>query len=116
MLSKVILIGFAGSKPISKQTSNGKVVANFSIATNETNGQKEKVTQWHQVTAWEGLAEIVTKYVDKGSLLYVEGRLKNQDYTNDKGVEVKTSEITLSEVKFLKSTDMPTKPVVEIGH
>ena len=68
MLNKVILIGHVGADPIVKKLENGTVVANFSIATDESykdkNGEKIKETYWHDITAWGKLAELVEKLIE----------------------------------------------------
>lgn len=79
-LNKVTLIGNLGNNP-SIQTLEGNIkVAKFSLATTEnykdSNGQNQSTTDWHNIVLWRGLAELAEKYLHKGSLVYVEGKLK----------------------------------------
>ena len=70
MVNKVILVGNLGQDPEVRRLENGAVVAKFSLATNETytdkNGERQKLTEWHNVIVWRGLAEIAEKYLKKG--------------------------------------------------
>jgi single-strand DNA-binding protein len=79
-VNKVILVGNLGQDPEVKYTASGVPVAKFSVATNERfkdrQGQWQDRTEWHNVVAWQRLAEIVGEYVRKGSKLYVEGKLQ----------------------------------------
>jgi len=77
-INKVILVGNVGKDPEVRYLDSGVAVANFPFATSETykNKQGEKVTntEWHNIVMWRGLAEVVEKYVNKGSQLYIEGK------------------------------------------
>ncbi|HVH86875.1 MAG TPA: single-stranded DNA-binding protein [Terriglobales bacterium] len=83
-VNKVILIGNLGKDPEIKYTPSGTAVAKFSLATNENykdkSGQWQERTEWHNIIAWERLAEIVGEYVKKGSKLYIEGRLQTSSW------------------------------------
>lgn len=83
-LNKVTLIGNVGKDP-EIQTLEGNIkVAKFSLATSETyrdnNGQNQSTTDWHNIVLWRGLADLSEKYLHKGSLVYVEGKLKTRTY------------------------------------
>lgn len=86
-VNKVILIGNAGQDPDVRRMPSGDAVANISLATSETwkdkQGQKQERTEWHRVVFFGKLAEIVEKYVRKGSKLYVEGKLRTRKYDKD---------------------------------
>lgn len=85
-INKVILLGHVGKDPEMRQVNNDISVASFSLATSETymkNGEKVVITEWHRVTAWRKLAEIVDKYVKKGMMLYVEGKIRSQVVEKD---------------------------------
>ncbi len=103
--NKVQLIGHLGQAPEIKTLSDGKKVANLSLATNESykNAKGEKVTdtQWHQVTAWGKLAEIAEKYLVKGIEVAIEGKLVNRNYTDKQGVKRYVTEIQASELLIL---------------
>ena len=101
-INKVILVGNLGNDPEIKTTNNGNKVANFSLATSETwkdkqSGEKQEKTEWHRVVIFnQNLAEIVEKYVKKGSKVYVEGSLQTRKWTDDDGQEKRITEIVLS--------------------
>lgn len=86
-LNKVQLIGRLGKDPEVRHLDSGMTVSNFSIATSEsyTNKQGEKVeqTEWHAIVAWGKLAEIIEKWVTKGMLIYIEGKLKTRKWEKD---------------------------------
>ena len=100
--NKVQLIGNLGQNPEVKELTGGKKVAKFSLATNETYRKKagEKVTdtQWHNLVAWGKTAEIIEKYVKKGSEIAIEGKLLNRNYTDKEGVKRFVTEIQVSEL------------------
>ena len=106
-LNKVQLIGHVGRDPEIRYLPSGQAVANFSIATtskrkNKQTGETIEDTQWHRLTAFERLAEIVGEYVKKGSALYVEGRLKYGEFEKD-GVKHHTTDIVVQELQMLGS-------------
>jgi len=81
-INKVILVGHVGKDPEVRYLEGGVAVAKFTLATSESyknkNGEKVEQTEWHNVTVWRQLAEIVEKYVKKGQLLYIEGKIKTR--------------------------------------
>lgn len=83
-INKVILVGHVGKDPEVKYLDGGVAVAKFSVATTETyknkEGNKVDQTEWHNVVAWNKLAEIIEKYVKKGQLLYIEGKIRTRTY------------------------------------
>ena len=78
----MILVGHVGKDPEIRYLEGGVAVAKFSLATTETyknkEGNKVDQTEWHNVTAWRGLAEVIEKYVKKGQLLYIEGKIRTR--------------------------------------
>lgn len=105
MLNKVTLIGRVGKDPEIKYLTGGKAVANFSIATSESykdkqTGEKVEKTEWHNISAFDRLAEIIGEYVKKGALLYVEGKIQTRKYEKD-GVERYATSILINEMKML---------------
>lgn len=113
-LNKVQIIGHLGDAPSLNHTQSGKPVANFSVATTlkGTKGQPD-ITEWHRVTVWDNLALNAQKYLFKGSLVYVEGRLQTREYTTKTGEKAKSTEIIAINVQFLSTkgnTENP-KPV-----
>ena len=86
-LNKVQLIGRLGKDPESKFTPTGKKVAHFSVAVSNrwksSDGEMREATEWANVEAWGRLGEICQEYLKKGSLVYIEGRLKTDRYENE---------------------------------
>lgn len=83
-INKVILVGNVGKDPEVKYLDGGVAVARFSLATTESyknkEGQKIETTEWHNIVLWRGLAEVAEKYVRKGKMLYIEGKIRTRQY------------------------------------
>jgi single-strand DNA-binding protein len=92
-VNKVILVGNLGKDPEVKYTPSGVPVAKFSLATNEKfkdkSGEWQERTEWHNIVAWQRLAEIVGEYVKKGSKIYIEGRLQTSSWEDKQSGEKK---------------------------
>ena len=92
-VNKVILVGNLGKDPEIKYTPSGIPVAKFSLATNERfkdkSGEWQDRTEWHNIVAWQRLAEIVGEYVKKGSKLYIEGSLRTSSWEDKQSGEKK---------------------------
>ena len=90
-LNEVNLIGRLGKDPEIRFTKDNKPIANFSVATSEKwkdqSGQMQEKTTWHNVVVFGGLADIVQKYLKKGSNVYLSGKLNTEKYTDKNGVE-----------------------------
>jgi single-strand DNA-binding protein len=99
-LNQVQLIGNVGKDPEIRRTQDGRVIANLSVATTETwrdktSGERKEQTEWHRVVVLnDNLAGIVEKFLTKGALIYVQGRLQTRKWEKD-GVERYTTEIVL---------------------
>ena len=98
-LNRATILGPVGKDPTTKTMNSGDKVANFSIATSENwtdkqSGEKKEKTQWHNIVVWGKLADIVEKYVRKGSKVFVEGAIETRKYEQN-GVEKYTTEIVL---------------------
>lgn len=105
-VNKVILIGNLGKDPEVRHLENGAVVANFPLATSESytdrnSGQKVENTDWHDIVVWRGLAEVVEKYVKKGTKVYVEGKLKKRSWQDKEGNTRYTTEVVADELTIL---------------
>lgn len=115
-LNKVLLIGNVGGDPEIRVLPNGNKVANFSLATSETyndrNGQKQTNTEWHRIEIWDGLANVVEKYVKKGDPIYIEGKIKNERWTDQNGVEKTGVRIRALSMQMLggRSNDTGSSP------
>ena len=110
-INKVILIGHIGNKPEIRYTPSGAAAASFSIATNESwidsEKGKQQRTEWHNIVAWSKLAEFASEYIQKGQLVYIEGRLQTRSWTDREGNNRKSTEIICSTITPLewKSAD-----------
>jgi single-strand DNA-binding protein len=97
MVNKVILMGHVGRDPEVRHVDNNMTVARFTLATHERwnnkDGNRVEHTEWHNIVMWRGLAEIAEKYVRKGSLIYVEGRMRSRSYDDREGVKRYVTEI-----------------------
>ena len=100
-VNKVILVGNLGRDPETRQTQDGKPIANMSVATGETwkdrqTGERRERTEWHRVVIFdERLAEVAQKYLRKGSKVYLEGQLQTRKWTDQSGQERYTTEVVL---------------------
>ena len=105
-INKVILIGNLGKDPEMKFTPTGKETCKFSLATNakwtDANGEKKEAVTWHNIEAWDRLAEICNEYLHKGSQVYIEGRIDNRSW-DDQGIKKYYSSVVAEKVRFLDS-------------
>src|SRR6187402_141223 len=104
-VNKVILVGRLGKDPEVRNLENGAVVANFTLATSEsykdkTTGEKKEITEWHNVVLWRGLAEISQRYLHKGDMVYIEGKLRTRSWEKE-GVTRYTTEIIADNMTML---------------
>ncbi|MDF2690818.1 MAG: single-strand binding protein [Gammaproteobacteria bacterium] len=115
-LNKVILIGRLGSDPEIRYMPNGNAIANLRLATNDgykdKNGQFQESTEWHRVVLFGRLAEIAGQYLQKGRLVYVEGRIRTNKWQDQAGQDRYSTEIVANEMQLLGGTggareDMP---------
>lgn len=96
-VNKVILVGNLGKDPEVRRLESGSVVATFPLATNESykdkNGNRVDNTEWHNIVLWRGLAEIAEKYLRKGSMVYIEGKLKTRSWEDQNNQTRYTTEV-----------------------
>ncbi len=105
-LNKAMLIGRLGADPEIRYMADGTPVANFNIATDRNvkkGDQWEKETDWHRIVAWRKLAEISGQYLHKGSLVYVEGQIRNRSWTDQAGNKRYITEIIANDMQMLDS-------------
>lgn len=106
MINKVILIGRLGKDPEVRTTTGGMQVANFSLATSESykdsSGEKAERTEWHSIVVWRRLAEVAEKYLTKGSLVYIEGKLQTRSYESNGQTKYMT-EVVCYKLQMLSS-------------
>ena len=103
-VNKVILVGNLGNDPEVKATNSGSTLANFSVATSERwtkDGERHEKTEWHRVTAFGKLAEIVGQYVTKGSKVYIEGKIQTRSWETDSGEKRYATEIIARDLQML---------------
>jgi len=96
MIHKVILMGNAGKDPEIRRMDNNLVFARFTLATDERwskDGNVTEHTEWHNIIMWRGLAEKAEKFVRKGTMVYVEGRLRSRSYDDKDGIKRYVTEI-----------------------
>lgn len=104
-VNKVIIVGTLGQDPEVKYMPNGNAVANLSVATNEKwkdqQGQPQERTEWHRMTIYGKLAEIVGEYLRKGSQAYFEGKLQTRKWQDQSGQDRYTTEIVVSNMQMI---------------
>jgi single-strand DNA-binding protein len=105
-LNKAQVIGNAGKDAEVRYTGTGKAVASFSVATTDSwkdkvSGQMQERTEWHNIVAWDRLAEICGEYVKKGTKVYIEGRIQNRSYDDKDGNKRYISEIVANDLLLL---------------
>ncbi len=104
-LNKVLLIGHLGRDPEIRYTPGGLAIANFSLATSESyttkDGNRETRTEWHRIVAFGRLAEICGEYLNKGSMVYIEGRLQTREWEDRDGNRRWTTEIVMTNMQML---------------
>jgi len=104
-VNKVILVGNLGKDPEIRTLQSGSKIANFSVATSETwtdkaSGERKEKTEWHRVVVFnERIADVVERYVKKGSKVYIEGSLQTRKWTDQAGVEKYSTEVVLTQFK-----------------
>lgn len=105
-INRVTLVGRVGADVETRYMPNGDAVANIRLATSESwkdksTGEKKEITEWHRLTFYRKLAEIASQYVQKGALLYVEGRIRTRKWTDKDGQDRYTTEIEVTEMQML---------------
>ena len=90
-INRVYLIGHLGNRPEGRYTPSGRPTVNFSLATNEVwknnAGKQVEHTEWHHIVVWDKLADFVTEYLQKGQLIYIEGKLQTRTYKDKDDVQ-----------------------------
>ncbi|WP_457128790.1 single-stranded DNA-binding protein [Mucilaginibacter sp. HD30] len=108
-INKVILVGHLGKDPEIRYLEGGVSVASFPLATSETfnkDGKKVEQTEWHNIVLWRSLAEVAAKYLQKGKLVYIEGKLRTRYFEDKEGLKKYTTEIVAENFTLLgRKTD-----------
>lgn len=106
--NKIILVGNLGRDPELRYTPQGTPVCNFSVATNEKRkdraGEMQDLTTWFRVTLWGRQAETASQYLTKGRSVYIEGRLRLDEYTDKDGNKRQTLEVNATDLQFIGSS------------
>ena len=104
MINKVILMGRLGKDPVIRKLESGRVVANISLATNESylkDGQRMESTEWHYLEMWDQQALDAERHFKKGSVLYIEGKLRTEKYMDAEGVEKQLRKVRVISYQFV---------------
>ncbi len=108
-INKVILVGHLGKDPEVRYLEGGVSVASFPLATTETfnkDGRKVEQTEWHNIVLWRSLADVAAKYLQKGKLVYIEGKLRTRSFEDKEGIKKYTTEIVAENFTMLgRKTD-----------
>ncbi len=111
--NRVTLIGNLGQDPETKSTETGKKVTHFTLATKDgyknNEGQRITETTWHNIVAWNGLADIADKFLKKGREVAVEGRIVYRNYEDKNGVTKYITEVVLSDLILLRNGEKSAK-------
>jgi single-strand DNA-binding protein len=116
-VNKVILLGHVTRDAELKQAEGKKAVCTFGLATNRLwqveTGEKHEDTEYHRIVAWDTWAKLCQKYMRKGRLVYLEGRLQTHTYSGKDGTEKTVTEIVLDDLLFLDSMPEEVKDTLE---
>jgi single-strand DNA-binding protein len=108
-INKVILVGHLGKDPELRYLDGGVSVASFPLATTETfnkDGRKVEQTEWHNIVLWRSLADVAGKFLQKGKLFYIEGKLRTRSFEDKEGIRKYTTEIVAENFTMLgRKTD-----------
>ncbi|MBO9676178.1 MAG: single-stranded DNA-binding protein [Sphingobacteriaceae bacterium] len=115
-INKVILVGHLGKDPEVRHLDGGVTVASFPLATSETynkDGKRVEQTEWHNIVLWRGLAEVASKYLQKGKLVYIEGKLRTRSFEDKEKVKKYVTEIVAENFTMLgRKSDFEQSPTV----
>ena len=120
-INKAILVGHLGKDPEVRHLEGNVTVASFPLATSEMynkDGRRVEQTEWHNIVMWRGLAEVAAKYLFKGKLVYIEGKLRTRTYEDKEGIRRYTTEVIADNFTLLgrrSDFEPPTKKEPEEG-
>lgn len=103
-INKVILVGHLGKDPEVRHLDGNVTVASFPLATSETynkDGKRIEQTEWHNIVMWRGLADVASKYLQKGKLVYIEGKLRTRSFEDKEGHKKYTTEVVAENFTML---------------
>jgi single-strand DNA-binding protein len=109
------LVGHLGKDPEARTLDGGVSVVSFPLATSETfnkDGRKVEQTEWHNIVMWRGLADVAAKFLQKGKLVYIEGKLRTRSFEDREGVKKYTTEIVAENFTMLgRKTDFESDSI-----
>lgn len=112
--NKIIIVGYLGRDPELRYTPSGLAVCDFSVATTEKRkdpaGEQVEITTWFRVSVWGKQGETANQYLAKGRLVYVEGRLRQEEYTDRDGNRRTTLKVNATDLQFLSSRSDDAPP------
>jgi single-strand DNA-binding protein len=115
-INKVILVGHLGKDPEVRHLDGGVTVASFPLATSETfnkDGKRIEQTEWHNIVLWRGLAEVASKYLQKGKLVYIEGKLRTRSFEDREKVKKYVTEVVAENFTLLgRKSDFENTPAL----
>jgi single-strand DNA-binding protein len=121
-VNKVILVGHLGKDPEARTLEGGVSVVSFPLATSESfnkDGRKIEQTEWHNIVMWRGLADVAAKFLQKGKLVYIEGKLRTRSFEDKEGIKKYTTEVVAENFTLLgrktdfESDGVASKPAVK---
>jgi len=117
-INKVILVGHLGKDPEVRYLEGGVSVTSFPLATSETfnkDGRKVEQTEWHNIVMWRGLADVAAKFLQKGKLVYIEGKLRTRSFEDKEGIKKYTTEVVAENFTLLgRKSDFEAEPVKDL--
>src|SRR5512133_3918226 len=117
LANRVTLIGNLGQDPETRTTESGKKLVHFTLATKDgfknAEGQRVSETTWHNIIAWNGLADVAGKFLKKGNEVAVEGRIVYRSYEDKKGVTKYITEIVLNDLELLRNGEKQGKDILD---
>ena len=118
-INKVILVGHLGKDPETRHLEGGVTVTSFPLATSETynkDGKRIEQTEWHNIVLWRGLAEVASKYLTKGKLVYIEGKLRTRSFEDREKVKRYVTEVVAENFTILgRKSDFENTPATHVA-
>ena len=102
--NKITIVGHLGRDPVLRYTPQGNAVCDFSVATSERRsggGEAQDITTWFKITLWGKQAEVANQYLAKGKQVYIEGRLRQSEYTDREGMKRTSLEVNATDIQFI---------------
>ena len=123
-INKVILVGHLGKDPDARTLDGGVSVVSFPLATSEIfnkDGRKVEQTEWHNIVMWRGLADVAAKFLQKGKLVYIEGKLRTRSFEDRDGIKKYTTEVVAENFTLLgRKTDFENdsalRPAIKVAN